>query len=210
MARRPQLEAFAQKHDLKIGTIADLIRYRLETEHSVECLSEHDVETDFGPFRLLTYRDSINHQLHLAMIRGEVSPDEPVLVRVHVQNPLSDVMGIKRDDFGLPLRVAMAEIAQEENGLLLVLGGREDDDSLLRRIQSQPEPDILSSGDNRQSSELRTYGIGAQIIVDIGVRKMRVLSAPKRMTGLAGFGLEVVEYVDSSAHCGEGGTGDQS
>lgn len=199
MARRPQLEIFAQIHSLKIGTITDLIQYRLETEHSVECLSRHEVETDFGPFHLLTYRDSINHRLHLALLKGEVDPEKPLLVRVHVQNPLSDVLGIRRDDFGLPLRVAMAEIALEGNGLVLVLGGHEDDEDLLRRIQSEPEADVLKSGDSRQSSELRTYGIGAQIIADIGVRKMRVLSAPKHMTALAGFGLEVTEYVDSKS-----------
>ena len=197
MARRPQLEAFARKHGLKVGTIADLIRYRLETERSVECLSTHDVETDFGPFQLITYRDSINDHLHLAMLKGEVNPDEPMLVRVHVQNHLSDVLGIKRDDFGLPLRLAMAEIERHGSGLVLVLGGHEDEEDLLRRIQKQPEPSVLSGGDSRQSSELRTYGIGAQIIYDLGIRKMRVLSAPKRMTGLAGFGLEVVEYVES-------------
>ena len=197
MARRPQLEEFARTHDLKIGTIEDLIRYRMETERSVECVSAHEVDTDFGAFHLLTYRDSINHRLHLALLKGEVREDEPLLVRVHVQNPLSDVLGIKRDDFGLPLRVAMAEIAQQGEGLVLVLGGHEDDDNLLRRIQSEPEPDILKSGDSRQSSELRTYGIGAQIIADLGVKKMRVLSAPKHMTGLSGFGLEVVEYVET-------------
>ena len=93
----------------------------------------------------------------------------------------------------------MAEIAREGNGLVLVLGGHEDDEDLLRRIQSEPEADVLKSGDSRQSSELRIYGIGAQIIADIGVRKMRVLSAPKHMTGLAGFGLEVTEYVDSKS-----------
>ena len=197
MARRPELEAFAQKHDLKIGTIADLIRYRLETERSVECLSSSIVDTDFGQFKLLTYRDSINDELHLALLKGEVDPAEPMLVRVHVQNPLSDTLSIKRDDFGLPLRLAMAEVARQGKGLVLVLGGREDNDSLLRRIQKEPEPSVFIGGDNRRSSELRTYGIGAQIIVDIGIRKMRVLSAPKRMTGLAGFGLEVVEYVES-------------
>jgi len=203
MARRPQLEVFAQKHDLKIGTIADLIRYRLETERSVECISSSEVETDFGPFRLLTYRDSINDELHLALLMGEVDPDEPTLVRVHVQNPLSDVLSIKRDDFGLPLRLAMAEIARQGKGMVLVLGGHEENDSLLRRIQKQPEPSVSSDGDNRQSSELRTYGIGAQIIVDIGIRKMRVLSAPKHLTGLAGFGLEVVEYVEGEHYSDE-------
>ena len=197
MARRPQLEVYAQKHGLKIGTIADLIRYRLETEKSVECLSAHEVDTDFGPFHLMTYRDSINNKLHLALLKGEVDSDKPMLVRVHVQNPLSDVLGIQRDDFGLPLRLAMAEIEREGEGMVLVLGGHEDDENLLRRIQKEPEPSVSKSGDSRQSSELRTYGIGAQIIVDIGIRKMRVLSAPKHMTGLAGFGLEVVEYVET-------------
>ena len=197
MARRPQLEIYAKKHDLKIGTIADLIRYRLETEHSVECLSTHEVETDFGPFQLKTYRDSINDKLHLALLKGEVDSSKPTLVRVHVQNPLSDVLGIKRDDFGLPLRLAMAEIERQGEGMVLVLGGHEDDENLLRRIQKEPEPSVSSKGDSRHSSELRTYGIGAQIIYDMGIRKMRVLSAPKHMTGLAGFGLEVVEYVGS-------------
>jgi 3,4-dihydroxy 2-butanone 4-phosphate synthase/GTP cyclohydrolase II len=93
----------------------------------------------------------------------------------------------------------MAEIAREGQGMVLVLGGHEGDEDLLRRIQEQPEPSVLSGGDSRQSSELRTYGIGAQIIYDMGIRKMRVLSAPKRMTGLAGFGLEVVEYVESGS-----------
>jgi 3,4-dihydroxy 2-butanone 4-phosphate synthase/GTP cyclohydrolase II len=204
MARRPQLELFAGKHGLKIGSITDLIRYRMENENSVERLTSHEVETDFGPFRLVTYRDRIDKNLHLAMLKGEVEQDEPLLVRVHVQNPLSDMLGIRRKDFGLPLRIAMAEVERAGKGLVLVLGGHEDDDSLLRRIQAQPEPAILAGGDSRQSSELRTYGIGAQIIYDLGIRKMRVLSAPKIMTGLAGFGLEVAEYVESGAKPGGG------
>ena len=203
MARRPELEVYARKHGLKIGTIADLIRYRLETEKSVECLSTHEVDTDFGPFRLMTYRDSINCKLHLALLKGEVDSEKPMLVRVHVQNPLSDVLGIQREDFGLPLRLAMAEIERQGEGMVLVLGGHEDDKNLLRRIQNEPEPSVSSSGDSRQSSELRTYGIGAQIIFDMGIRQMRVLSAPKHMTGLAGFGLEVVEYVETEASVDE-------
>jgi len=196
MARRPELEAFARQHDIKLGTIADLIRYRLENERSVECVYVQDVATDHGGFRLHAYRDSIEQRLHLAFLRGRPDPDRPMLVRVHVQNPLSDVMGIQRPDFGLPLRVAMAEINREGAGLLLVLGGHADDESLLRLIQQRPEPNISASGDNRQSRELRTYGIGAQIIADLGIRKMRVLSAPRKLMGLAGFGLEIVEYVE--------------
>lgn len=196
MARRPELLSFAKEHGLKIGTIANLIRYRMETEKSVEHASSHDVNTDFGPFRLHTYRDTIEGRLHLALMRGEVQADEPFLVRVHVQNPLSDVMSIKRADFGMPLRTALSQIDENGSGMVLVLGGQKDDDEILRMVQEIPEPIMQDSGDNQASRELRTYGIGAQIIADLGIRKMRVLSAPWKLTGLAGFGLEVVEYID--------------
>jgi 3,4-dihydroxy 2-butanone 4-phosphate synthase/GTP cyclohydrolase II len=152
MARRPQLEIFAREHGLKLGTIADLIRYRLENERTVELISRHAVETDFGPFMLHSYRDTIEGRLHWALLKGEAGKEHA------------------------------------------------DDDSLLRRIQQEPEPAITPSGDNQRSRELRTYGIGAQIIADLGVRKMRVLSAPTRLTGLSGFGLEVVDYVEPAGH----------
>jgi 3,4-dihydroxy 2-butanone 4-phosphate synthase/GTP cyclohydrolase II len=167
----------------------------METEKSDEHASSHDVDTDFGPFRLHTYRDTIEGRLHLALVRGEVAGPEPVLVRVHVQNPLSDILGIQRADFGMPLRTAMKEIDRAGKGMLLVLGGQKDDDEILRMVQERPEPVMQASGDNKASRELRTYGIGAQIIADLGIRKMRVLSAPWKLTGLAGFGLEVVEYI---------------
>jgi 3,4-dihydroxy 2-butanone 4-phosphate synthase/GTP cyclohydrolase II len=130
------------------------------------------------------------------MIRGEPDPETPFLVRVHVQNPLSDVLSIQREDFGLPLRKAMADIAGRDAGMVLVLGGHPDDDALQRLVQAEPEPQVGKGGDNQASRELRTYGIGAQIIADLGVRKMRVLSAPKKLSGLSGFGLEVIEYVE--------------
>jgi 3,4-dihydroxy 2-butanone 4-phosphate synthase/GTP cyclohydrolase II len=196
MARRPELLGFAEEHGLKISTIANLIRYRMETEKSVEHASSHDVNTDYGPFRLHTYRDTIEGRLHLALMRGEVQADEPFLVRVHVQNPLSDVLTINRADFGMPLRTALAQIDKAGSGMVLVLGGQKDDDEILRLIQEIPEPVMQDSGDNKASRELRTYGIGAQIIADLGIRKMRVLSAPWKLTGLAGFGLEVVEYIE--------------
>jgi 3,4-dihydroxy 2-butanone 4-phosphate synthase/GTP cyclohydrolase II len=196
MARRPQLEVFAREHDLKIGTIADLIHYRLETEKTIEHISSHPVDTEYGPFLLHTYRDTIEGLLHLVLLRGEVDANVPFLVRVHVQNHLNDVLMIRRDDFGLPLRVALEEIASEGAGMALILGGHKPDDELLRQIQQEPEPAVTRLGDDRRSRELRTYGIGAQIIADLGVRKMRVLSAPWKLTGLAGFGLEVVEYIE--------------
>ena len=196
MARRPELKRFARDHGLKIGTIADLIRYRLETEKSVEHISSHEVVTDFGEFTLHTYRDTIEDRLHLALMRGQVDRDEAFLVRVHVQNPLSDVLSIQRSDFGMPVRAALSRIDTEGSGLLLVLGGNKDDDEILRQIQQKPAPAIEASGDNRHSRELRTYGIGAQIIADLGIRKMKVMSAPWKLTGLAGFGLEVEEYIE--------------
>jgi len=199
MARRPELEKFAQEHGLKIGTIADLIRYRMETEKSVEQISTHEVETDFGTFALHTYRDLIEDRLHLALMRGLPDPNEPFLVRVHVQNPLSDVLSIRRSDFGMPLRSAMEQIDAVGAGLALLLGGNKDDDEILRQIQQKPAPPIAPSGDNRGSRELRTYGIGAQIIADLGVRRMNVMSAPWKLTGLAGFGLEVDEYIETLA-----------
>jgi 3,4-dihydroxy 2-butanone 4-phosphate synthase/GTP cyclohydrolase II len=197
MARRPELERFAQEHQLKIGTIADLIRYRMENEKTVEHISSDEVNTDFGPFQLHTYRDTIEERLHLALVRGTIRGDEPFLVRVHVQNPLSDVLSIHRSDFGMPLRTALAEIDAQGSGLALVLGGDKSDKEVLRLIEQKPAPAIEASGDNRKSRELRTYGIGAQIIADLGIHKMRVLSAPWKLTGLAGFGLEVVEYIDT-------------
>ena len=196
MARQPELERFAREHGLKIGTIADLIRYRMETEKSVEHISSHEVVTDFGKFTLHTYRDTIEDHLHLALMRGQVDPGEAFLVRVHVQNPLSDVLAIQRSDFGMPVRAALSRIDAEGSGLVLVLGGHKDDDEILRQIQQKPSPAIEASGDNRHSRELRTYGIGAQIIADLGIRKMKVMSAPWKLTGLAGFGLEVEEYIE--------------
>jgi 3,4-dihydroxy 2-butanone 4-phosphate synthase/GTP cyclohydrolase II len=196
MARRPELEAFAREHGLKIGTIADLIHYRMETEKSVEHVSSHEVTTDHGPFTLHTYRDTIEDRLHLALMRGKVDPEQAFLVRVHVQNLLSDVLFIQRPDFGMPLRAALARIDAEGSGLVLVLGGNKDDDEVLRQIQQKPAPAIEASGDNRRSRELRTYGIGAQIIADLGIRKMKVMSAPWKLLGLAGFGLEVEEYIE--------------
>ena len=205
MARRPQLEAFAATHGLKIGTIADLIRYRMENEKTVEHISHHRVDTDFGPFELHSYRDTVEGKLHLVLLRGQIDPEEPFLVRVHVQNPLSDVLTIQREDFGLPLRRALSEISDRGEGMVLVLGGHKNDDELLRQIQQEPEPAVSRIGDDRRSRELRTYGIGAQIIADMGVRKMRVMSAPWKLSGLAGFGLEVVEYLDTQAVSAEQG-----
>ena len=193
MARRPDLEKFARAHGLKIGTIADLIRYRLAKEKTVERIAECSVPTEFGEFRLLAYEDRINHTVHLALIRGEIRPGQPALVRVHLQNTLSDVVGARWEELGWPLRHALRRIA-DEGGVLVILRQPEDPAELMQRLRSHSAEIVEDS--TPAAAVLRTYGIGAQILLDMGVKRMRVLSQPKRMHGLSGFGLEVVEYVN--------------
>ncbi|HKV95966.1 MAG TPA: bifunctional 3,4-dihydroxy-2-butanone-4-phosphate synthase/GTP cyclohydrolase II [Gammaproteobacteria bacterium] len=193
MARRPDLEKFARLHQLRIGTIADLIRYRLAKEKTVERIAERSVPTEFGEFRLLAYEDRINHTVHLALLRGEVQPDNATLVRVHLQNTLSDVVGVHWEELGWPLRHAMSRIARE-GGVLVILRQTEDPALLVERLRGHATSAVEEAAPT--ASVLRTYGIGAQILLDLGVKRMRVLSQPKKMHGLSGFGLEVVEYVN--------------
>ncbi|MBN8728874.1 MAG: 3,4-dihydroxy-2-butanone-4-phosphate synthase [Xanthomonadales bacterium] len=193
MARRPELERFAARHGLKIGTIADLIRYRLETEKTVERVHEADVETEFGHFRLVAFRDLLARELHFALVRGEVAGDVPVLTRVHVRNTLSDVLHLKRDDLGITVTAALRRVAAEERGVVVVLAG--DDGATaqmarLRAIVTEPAED---------PAQWRRLGLGAQILADLGVRRLRVLGTPRKLVGLAGFGLEVVDYDDPAA-----------
>nr|WP_290576791.1 bifunctional 3,4-dihydroxy-2-butanone-4-phosphate synthase/GTP cyclohydrolase II [Algiphilus sp.] len=198
MARRPDLEVFAREHGLRIGTIADLIRYRLREEHSVERVAESRIDTEFGPFRLISFEDSADNTVHLALVRGQITPDTPTLVRVHLRNTLADTLGVQHPDFGWPLRRAMQRIAEEDNGVLVLLRKPETPRELAQQIQelslSAHERVPITTGHDHEQV-LRTYGIGAQILSDLGVRRMRVLSAPKRMQGLSGFDLEVTEYV---------------
>ena len=191
MARRPELEAFARKHGLKIGSIADLIRYRLETEKTVERVYEADVETEAGPFRLSAWRDLLRHGLHFALVRGEVGDGAPVLTRVHVRNTLSDVLHLKRDDLGLTVTAALRRIADEDRGVLLVLSGEDTADALLARLTGA----TATGARHDAQQEWRQLGLGAQILADLGVCRLRVLGTPRKLVGLAGFGLEVVEYV---------------
>ena len=191
MARQADLVQFAGRHELRIGTIADLIRYRLSKEQSVERIAERTVPTECGEFRLYCYDDYVNHDVHLALVHGVIDPSQPALVRVHIQDTLGDVAGVQWPSLGWPLRDAMRKIADNGNGVVVILRGHEDPRDLVRAVQSGAD----LSGNADATRELRTYGIGAQILHDLGVRKMRVLSAPKVMSALSGFGLEVVEYL---------------
>ncbi|MBU6421938.1 MAG: 3,4-dihydroxy-2-butanone-4-phosphate synthase [Gammaproteobacteria bacterium] len=194
MARRPDLEKFARAHQLKIGTIADLIRYRIAKEKTVERIADRSVPTEFGEFRLLAYEDRINRTVHLALMRGEVRPEHPALVRVHLQNTLSDVVGLQWEELGWPLRNAMQRISRE-GGVLVILRQPEDPALLVERLRGHLNGEAQMEDKVPAASVLRTYGVGAQILLDLGVKRMRVLSQPKKMHGLSGFGLEVVEYV---------------
>jgi len=197
MARLPDLEAFAAEHDIKLGTIADLIRYRIENERTVVRVTESQVETEFGPFRLYSFEDEVDKVLHFAMVRGDIDPEEPTLVRVHVRNTLADMLGVRHGEFGWPLRDTLARVAEQGCGVVVVLRKPETARELIERIRivegQAPDEDQDPGGD--ESRILRTYGVGAQILTDLGVRRMRVLSAPMRMQAISGFGLEVVEYV---------------
>ena len=203
MARRPELEVFARRHQLKIGTIADLIRYRLRHETTVERMAESNVTTDFGVFRLVVYKDMISKQVHFAMVRGEIDTHDDTLVRVHMQDTLSDIAALKRPDGALPLRAAMEFIAQQGSGVLVILRRLEDTGELIRRVQ---DCQLLEKGLHfprpQAGNELRTYGVGAQILRNLGVRRMRILGSPKRLLGLSGFGMEVTGYTE----CGESAT----
>jgi len=193
MARRPELEQFVAEHGLKMGTVADLIRYRLGTEQSMECIHRQTVGTAHGAFELHVYRDRIHHKLHWAMVRGQISADQPFPVRVHVPELLGDVIGITRPAFGMPLDAALADIARRGRGLALVLGYDETDDDRLAGLRGGDAG--AADGKDRSASELRSYGIAAQIIADLGVRRMQVFGAPKRLHALDGFGLEITGYV---------------
>jgi 3,4-dihydroxy 2-butanone 4-phosphate synthase/GTP cyclohydrolase II len=197
MARRPQLEAFAREHGLKMGTIADLIRYRLQHEQSVERITSHPVQTEFGEFLLHCYEDQVTRHVHLALVRGDLSRPEPPLVRVHVPDTLGDVVGVRSPELGWPLRAAMAQIATAGHGVVVLLHYGEQPREVLAAVKGLGRPAGAVPPATAGGSVLRNYGTGAQILRDLGVHRMRVLSAPKLMHGLSGFGLEVVEYVDA-------------
>jgi 3,4-dihydroxy 2-butanone 4-phosphate synthase/GTP cyclohydrolase II len=199
MARRPDLEVFAREHGLKIGSIADLIHYRLRNEKTVERVTECTLPTEYGEFQLLAYQDIIDNELHLALVRGDIAPHRPTLVRVHMQNSLCDLFATTHAGCGWPLQSAMRQVADAGEGVIIVLRNHDTAREIAQRIRDLD----LHDGDDsvpRRSQEgqtvLRTYGLGAQILMDLGVHRMRVLSAPKSLHGLSGFDLEVVEYVD--------------
>ncbi len=195
MARRPDLEKFAKKHNLKMGTIADLIHYRSQHEKIVTKVAESPFATEFATFRITAYRDTINKTLHFALTLGDIRKDKETLVRVHLQDSLSDILGELHSD-KLPLRKALQTIANEGEGALILLRLPEDDNELIKRIQTiQLSHKGINIPTPPVGEDLRLYGLGAQILNDLGVGKMRILGSQKKLHGLSGFGLEVTAYI---------------
>ena len=191
MARRPQLEKFAAERKLKIGSIADLIRYRLAKDKFVERLEERKARTRFGSCRLIAYEDQVARSVHLAFVHGNLKKADAPLVRVHVQNTLRDSAGIEAD-LGWPFDAALREVFAADAGVAVLLCYEESPRSMMAAIDSlNGKP----PGAAESVTDLRTIGVGAQILRDLGVTRMRVLGARRNIHALSGFGLEVVDFV---------------
>ncbi|WP_432463623.1 bifunctional 3,4-dihydroxy-2-butanone-4-phosphate synthase/GTP cyclohydrolase II [Agarivorans sp. QJM3NY_33] len=197
MARRPDLEVFCQQHGLKIGTIADLIEYRNNHETTIERVAECEMPTRYGNFKLISYRDTIDNKVHFVMQAGEVQAEQASLVRVHLHNPFSDLLASDRaGKMSWPLDKALAKIA-DEKGILVLLSTDDNGDNLVEQVKAFALQDIGETPAPKEAqSASRMVGVGSQILADLGVSKMRLLSSPKRYHALSGFGLEVVEYID--------------
>ena len=196
MARRPDLERFAHAHGIKIGTIADLIRYRLEKERNVERIDEQLINTEHGEFTMYSYDDHVNRAVHVALVKGDLDKVDVPLVRVHLQDTLGDVIGVKSRSLGWPLHGAIERIAREEAAVIVLLRDQETSRDFMDAVEG-----LSNTGDDLKDrrggdSVLKTYGIGAQILRDLGLSKIRVLSAPKHMYAISGFDLEITEYVE--------------
>jgi 3,4-dihydroxy 2-butanone 4-phosphate synthase/GTP cyclohydrolase II len=167
----------------------------LRTERSVERIAERKVQTEFGEFHLYCYEDHVHRDLHLALVRGPLQGSALPLVRVHLADTLRDVVGVRCDARAWTLRDAMRRIAGEPSGVLVILREQESPRALIDAIQFLDRREPAAMPPSNHQSVLRTYGIGAQILKDLGVRRMRVLSAPKQFQGISAFDLEVTEYV---------------
>ncbi len=193
MARRPDLEKFAKEHGLKIGTIADMIHYRAMNEQTVEQVESHEVETEHGPFKLLTYRDTLQDQVHLAFVRGDLSTVEAPLVRVQSPDILRDTLGLKQPGSqSWSVQRALQKIDQEGAGVLVLLAPSEASslDDRLQEFFGDSAP-VAPSG----AGAYLTVGTGSQILKDLGVTKMRLLNPPMKFSAISGFDLEVVEFI---------------
>jgi len=191
MARLPDLVEFAAKHQLRIGAIADLIHYRSRTESLVERIVERPIQTAHGRFQLVAYLDKTANTAHLAMVKGAIDPDDETLVRVHEPLSAMDLLDLEDDTHSWNLNEALRIIGDAERGVIVLLHRRESGSELMERVLPAKLPHRPAA-----KADLRNYGIGAQILKDLNVRKMRLLAVPRKMPSMAGFGLEVTGYLE--------------
>jgi 3,4-dihydroxy 2-butanone 4-phosphate synthase/GTP cyclohydrolase II len=190
MARLPDLIEFSKVHNLKIGTIVDLIHYRAANERLVNRTGERQIETPYGPFRMVVYRDKIGQATHLALVKGEITPDSETLVRVHEPVSLIDVLDAGEAGHTYSVPTALKIVAEAGKGVIVLLHRPESADELAERaLPADTAPPA-------RKFDLRNYGTGAQILRDLGVGKMKLLAAPRKMPAMDGFGLEVTGYFE--------------
>jgi len=202
MARMPSLEKFSEAHGIGICTIADLIEYRMRTEIFVNRAAETKLPTSFaGEFKIIVFENDVDDLLHIALIKGDIDPEKPILVRVHSECLTGDIFGSLRCDCGDQLRKAMEMMDKEGSGVLLYIRQEGRGIGLVNKLkayalQDQGFDTVEANEQLGFKADLRNYGIGAQILVDLGVRKMKLITNnPKKMVGLQGYGLRIVEQV---------------
>jgi len=206
MARMPNLRDFIAKHDLALVTVAELIRYRMRTERLVRRIAAPTLPTRFGQFRAVAYRSDVTHEEHVALVKGELREDDPVLVRVHSQCLTGDVFGSERCDCGEQFRAAMGMIAAEGQGVLLYLLQEGRGIGLFNKLrayelQDQGHDTVSANEKLGFPPDIRDYGVGCQILRDLGVRKMRLLTNnPSKYVAIDGYGLEIVERIPLEVH----------
>ncbi|WP_019140522.1 bifunctional 3,4-dihydroxy-2-butanone-4-phosphate synthase/GTP cyclohydrolase II [Noviherbaspirillum massiliense] len=193
MARLPDLIEFAKEHKLKIGTIADLIHYRSQHESIVERIAERTMQTAYGSFHAIAYRDKPSGGAHLALVHGNIQPSLETLVRVHQPVSILDLLETGATTHSWNMASAMAAIQASERGAMVLLNCEESAEQMFAKFDALITPDAKPQA-RSPSMDLRTYGIGAQILKDLGVGKMRLLASPRKMPSMTGFNLEVVGY----------------